>query len=297
MTKSRPRPDNDAVPNDEPVAAELPPVTAPVNLRQLDFDGNELDRLEMLVEEVPVALVYNGVSHAVMMASPADLEDFARGFSLSEGIIESPGEIRDVEAMPHEKGIELQIDLAPESFWRLKERRRTMAGRTGCGLCGIDSLEQVARDLPRLPDSHLAEGGTVALAAIQRALAALPAAQIHNAKARALHAAAFCDAGGALLLLREDVGRHNALDKLIGAVGAAGVDPARGFAVITSRCSVEMVQKAVIAGFQVLVAVSAPTLMARRLADSSNLTLAALARSDSLLAVSHPERITMESGA
>jgi FdhD protein len=270
-------------------AGELPPVIAPVKLRQLGFDGNHLDRLDQLVEEVPVALVYNGVSHAVMMASPADLGDFARGFSLSEGIIENAAEIRDVEAVPHEKGIELNIDLAPESFWRLKERRRTLAGRTGCGLCGLDSLEQVARDLPRLPD-----GGRVSLAAIERALAALPAAQTWNAQAHALHAAAFGDADGTLRIVREDVGRHNALDKLIGAVGSAGIDPAGGFALITSRCSVEMVQKAVIAGFRVLVAVSAPTLMARRLAESCNLTLAALARRDSLLAVSHPERIDME---
>lgn len=273
-------------------SGDLPPVIAPVKLRQLGFDGNHLDRLDQLVEEVPVALVYNGVSHAVMMASPADLSDFARGFSLSEGIIENAAEIRDVEAVPHEKGIELNIDLAPESFWRLKERRRTLAGRTGCGLCGLDSLEQVARDLPRLED-----GGSVTLAAIERGLAALPAAQTWNAQAHALHAAAFCDADGGLQILREDVGRHNALDKLIGAVGAAGINPACGFALITSRCSVEMVQKAVIAGFRVLVAVSAPTLMARRLADDCNLTLAALARKDSLLAVSHPERIEMENRA
>jgi FdhD protein len=269
--------------------AELPPVIAAVKLQQLRFDGQRLDRLDHLVEEVPVALVYNGISHAVMMASPADLGDFARGFSLSEGIIESAAEIRDVEAVPHEKGIELRIDLAPESFWRLKERRRTLAGRTGCGLCGLDSLEQVARDLP-----VLADGGRIELAAIERGLAALPAAQVYNAQAHALHAAAYCGTDGHPLLVREDVGRHNALDKLIGGIGQAKIDPASGFAIITSRCSVEMVQKAVIAGIKVLVAVSAPTLMAKRLAESSNLTLAALARSDSLLVISHPERILME---
>lgn len=271
---------------------ELPPVTSPVKLRQLSFDGNVLDRLDHLVEEVPVALVYNGISHAVMMASPADLEDFARGFSLSEGIIENAAEIRDVEAVPHEKGIELRIDLAPERFHQLKERRRTLAGRTGCGLCGLDSLEQVARDLP-----ILADGGSVTLAAIERGLNALSPAQVHNAKARALHAAAFCGEDGKLLLVREDVGRHNALDKLIGAIGRAGIDPVAGFAVITSRCSVEMAQKAIIAGIPILVAVSAPTLMARRLAETNNLTLAALARQDSLLAISHPERIKMENVA
>ena len=282
--KSRPQDGMDAGSADE-----LPPVTAPVKLRQLSFDGNHLDRLDHLVEEVPVALVYNGISHAVMMASPADLEDFARGFSLSEGIIEQAAEIRDVEAIPHEKGIELRIELAAERFHQLKERRRTLAGRTGCGLCGLDSLEQVARDLPSLP-----AGGSVTLAAIERGLNALSPAQVHNEKARALHAAAFCDQDGKLLLLREDVGRHNALDKLIGALIKAGIDPASGFAVITSRCSVEMAQKAIIAGIRILVAVSAPTLMAQRLAESNNLTLAALARQDSLLAIAHGERIETE---
>jgi len=270
-------------------SGELPPVVAPVKLRQLAFAGEALDRIDQLVEEVPVALVYNGISHAVMMASPADLEDFARGFSLAEGIIEQAGEIRGIEVIPHDKGIELRIELASEKFWRLKERRRTLAGRTGCGLCGIDSLEEVARDLPVLPD-----GGRISLGAIERGLAALPAAQIWNAEARALHAAAFCDAAGTLLFAREDVGRHNALDKLVGALLTAGIDPASGFAIITSRCSVEMAQKAIVAGIPVLVAVSAPTLMARRLAQSNNLTLAALARRDSLLVVAHGERIAME---
>lgn len=266
----------------------MPPVVAPVKLQQLRYDGRVLDRLDMLAEEVPVALVYNGISHAVMMASPADLTDFARGFSLSEGIIESAAEIRGVEAVPHEKGIELLIDLAPQSFWRLKERRRTIAGRTGCGLCGLDSLEQVARDLPQVSGDK-----QIALSAIHRALAALPDAQTYNQQAHALHAAAYCDPQGAVLALREDVGRHNALDKLIGAVGAAGIDPKSGFCVITSRCSVEMVQKAVIAGFPILVAVSAPTLMATRIAEEANLTLLALARDDSALSVTHKHRIVV----
>lgn len=285
-----------ARPQDGSGAADcFPPVVAPVKLRQLSFDGNHLDRLDKLVEEVPVALVYNGISHAVMMASPADLADFARGFSLGEGIIERASEIRDVETVAHEKGIELLIDLAPERFWRLKERRRTLAGRTGCGLCGIDSLEEVARDLPQLPDPAL--GLRVKLASIRRGLAALPEAQIWNAEARALHAAAFCDAEGGLVLVREDVGRHNALDKLVGGLLKAGIDPASGFVIITSRCSVEMAQKAIVAGIRILVAVSAPTLMARRLAESGNLTLAALAREDSLLAISHPQRIETEQRA
>ena len=276
-----------------PPAAEIPPpvfpVVAAVKLRQLNYDGTSRDRFDVLAGEVPVALVYNGVSHAVMMASPADLEDFARGFSLCEGIIETAAEIRGVEAVPHEKGIELQIDLAPQSFWRLKDRRRTLAGRTGCGLCGLESLAQVARDLPRVSGD-----GKIALGAIRRALAALPEAQTYNAQAHALHAAAYCNADGKVLILREDVGRHNALDKLIGAVGKAKIDPGSGFCVITSRCSVEMVQKAAIAGFPILVAVSAPTLMARRVAEEANITLLALARDDSARGVTHQQRIMLQ---
>lgn len=278
-----------ALPEDggEGPVAGLPPVTAPARLSQRLFAGGSIERIDQLAEEVPVALVYNGISHAVMMASPADLADFALGFSLSEGIIETKAEIRDVAVVPRAKGIEVLIDLAPGSFWRLKERRRSIAGRTGCGLCGVESLDAVARDLPVLPST-----APVAMAAIGRALAALPAAQQHNARTFALHAAAFCNAAGDLLLVREDVGRHNALDKLSGAVIAAGIDPHAGFALITSRCSVEMVQKAVMTGFPVLVSVSAPTLMARRQAQDANLTLLALARADGFLVASHPERIT-----
>jgi formate dehydrogenase accessory protein FdhD len=267
-------------------AGDLPPVVRPAKLRQLGFDGSQIDRLDFLAEEVPVALVYNGISHAVMMASPADLEDFTRGFSLSEGIIQHAAEIRDVEVVPHEKGIELNIDLASERFHQLKERRRTIAGRTGCGLCGLESLEAVARDLPKVTAQT-----QVTLAAVDRALGALSPAQVYNAQAHALHAAGFADTDGKLLLVREDVGRHNALDKLIGATIKAKIDPADGFAVITSRCSVEMVQKAAIAGFPILVSVSAPTAMAVRVADEAGITLLALARKDSALSLTHPHRL------
>ncbi len=267
-------------------SAETPAPVTSARLTELRFDGAKLDRLQALAEEVPVALVYNGISHAVMMASPADLADFAIGFSLSEGIIGKAAEIRDVEIVPHAKGIELQIDLAAERFFQLKERRRTLAGRTGCGLCGLDSLEAVARDLP-----VVAEGSKIHLGAIRRALDALPAAQILNAQAFALHAAAFADADGQLLLVREDVGRHNAFDKLIGAMLKDGIDPASGFTLITSRCSLEMAQKAIIGGMSILVSVSAPTNLAVRVADEAGLTLLALARADSALALTHSNRI------
>jgi FdhD protein len=271
---------------DEDRPVELPPVVTPVRLRELSFDGTELDRLDFLAEEVPVALVYNGISHAVMMASPADLEDFARGFSLSEGIVESAAEIRDVEILRHDKGIELKIDLPPESFWRLKERRRTMAGRTGCGLCGLDSLEAVARDLPKVGD-----GGKIRLQAVEAALAALPAAQVFNAQAHSLHAAAYADAEGTLLIVREDVGRHNALDKLIGGLLRAGRTGSEGGIVVTSRVSVELVQKVAVAGAGLLAAISAPTALAVRTAEETGVTLAGIVRGRSFECFTHPDRI------
>jgi FdhD protein len=267
-------------------ARSLPPVVQRIPVQCVTRDGGQIDRLDVLAEETPVALVYNGVSHAVMMASPADLEDFAVGFSISEGIAANKFDLGEVEAIPVENGVEVRIELSSQSFWHLKERRRTLAGRTGCGLCGVDSLDQTVRDLPKI-ESDL----RVSLAAIHRALDALPAAQVNNRAARSLHGAAFATPDGELKLVREDVGRHNALDKLIGGLVRQGIDPASGICIITSRCSFEMVQKAVSAGFPVLVAVSAPTLMAQRLAEAHNLTMVALARADSVVLVSHPERL------
>jgi FdhD protein len=264
----------------------LPPVTQPASVRRIARDGTALDRIDMLAEETPVALVYNGISHAVMMASPADLEDFAVGFSVSEGIADDKSDLGEIETVAVTDGIEVRIELSSRAFWRLKERRRTLAGRTGCGLCGVDSLEQTVRVMePVKADLK------VSLAAIHRALDNLPEAQINNRATRSMHAAAFSTAQGELKLVREDVGRHNALDKLIGAMLRGGLDPASGVCLITSRCSYEMVQKAVVTGFPILAAVSAPTLMARRLAEAHNLTLIALARHDSAVLVSHPERV------
>lgn len=264
----------------------LPPATQPASVRRVARDGTAMDRIDVLAEETPVALVYNGISHAVMMASPADLEDFALGFSVSEGIADDKTDLGEIEAVAVSDGIEVRIELSSRAFWRLKERRRTLAGRTGCGLCGIDSLEQTVRAMePVKADLK------VPLEAIHRALDNLPEAQVNNRATRSMHAAAFATAQGELKLVREDVGRHNALDKLIGALLRGGIDPASGVCLITSRCSYEMVQKAVVTGFPILVAVSAPTLMARRLAEAHNLTLIALARHDSAVLVSHPERV------
>jgi formate dehydrogenase accessory protein FdhD len=241
---------------------------------------------ESIAEEFPVAMVYNGLSHVVMMASPTDLEDFALGFSLTEGIIESKSELTDCEISPAGEGIEARIEISARAFFRLKEHRRALQGRTGCGLCGVESLDQALRDLPKL-NSEL----RVSASAIHRALDALPALQNLNRITHALHAAAFCKPDGTIVAVREDVGRHNAFDKLIGALTKASIDTGQGFAVITSRCSFEMAQKAVSAGIPVLAAVSAPTHLAIKLAESYDLTLLALARSDSMKLFAGARRI------
>ena len=245
--------------------------------------------LDAIAEEVPVALSYNGVSHAVMMATPADLEDFALGFSLSEGIVEHAGEVRDIEQEETGAGTVLHVTISARRFAALKDRRRNLTGRTGCGLCGVDSLEHAIRPVPAR-----SLGGGTTIDAIGRALRELPGLQQLNRVTRSLHAAAWADAGGGIALLREDIGRHNALDKLIGAMARAGVDTARGFGVVTSRSSYEMVQKAAAAGMPVLVAISAPTALAIRVAREAGVTLVALARADGARVYSHPQRIAAQ---
>ena len=256
--------------------------------RLIHRDGTAESRTESIAEEFPVAMVYNGVSHVVMMVSPTDLEDFALGFSLTEGIIESKSELTDAVISAAGDGIEARIEISSRAFFRLKEHRRALQGRTGCGLCGVESLDQALRDLPKL-NSDL----EVTPAAIHRALDALPALQSLNRITHALHAAAFCTPDGTVVAVREDVGRHNAFDKLIGALAKAGVDAGNGFAVITSRCSFEMAQKAVSAGIPILAAVSAPTHLAIRLAESYDLTLLALARSDSMKLFAGARRVKL----
>ena len=260
--------------------------TAVVAAERIFPDGQAQARTTLIAEEAPVALVYNGISHAVMMATPADLADFALGFSLSEGIIQSADELLDLAVEPVDEGIEVRMAIALDRFAALKERRRSLAGRTGCGLCGVDSLKEAVRH-----PAPIAHDTRFEVKAINRALAELPKHQAMNRATGAVHAAAWVDMHGAITLVREDVGRHNALDKLIGALARGGVDRGRGFALITSRCSVEMVQKAVAAGMPMLVAISAPTALAKRLAEETRLTLVALARADSLLVLTHPWRL------
>jgi len=240
-----------------------------------------------LPEEAAVALEFNGITAAVMLCTPTDLEDFAYGFALTEGIVDAPAAIRAIDPSVSERGITLEISLASESFARLKERRRMMAGRTGCGLCGVDSLEQAIRPLPPL----YGRGRTIAAAAIRRAGEALRGRQPLQQATGATHAAAWCTADGSIALVREDVGRHNALDKLVGALARAGTDTAAGFALVTSRASLEMVQKAAFARIPVLAAVSAPTATAVRAAQECGLTLLGFARGDEHTLYAHPERI------
>lgn len=240
-----------------------------------------------LAEEVPVALVFNGISHAVMMASPVHLEDFALGFALTEGLIDHASHLYGVEVIHQTNGIELQLDVAAQAEARLKERRRSMAGRTGCGLCGADSLAQVKLPLPQAPEV------LIDVDAMHRAHAHMRALQPLKQQTGATHAAAWSDAQGEITLLREDVGRHNALDKLIGALSKASTDMLRGFICITSRASFEMVQKTVMAGAGALTAVSAPTRLAVELAEQHNLALAGLVRGQTFTAYSHLTRFTI----
>ena len=241
---------------------------------------------ENLIEETPVALVYNGISHAVMLATPNDLEDFALGFSLGENIVDSAREIYSCAVNRIENGIELQLEISAERATRLKERRRSLAGRTGCGLCGVESLQAALR-----PPQPVARRPRVALAAIARALTALPQQQPLHRASGAAHAAAWIDLNGNIDTVREDVGRHNALDKLIGALTSAHTGPANGFVVVTSRASYEMVQKVATFGAGLLVAVSAPTAYAVRLAEQCGVALAGFAREDRLSLYTHNDCI------
>jgi FdhD protein len=246
----------------------------------------EMPAVRKVPEESPVAFVYQGVSYAVMMATPANLEDFALGFSLNEGVVRSADEIETLDIVQTENGILLRMVLvaaAANAFW---ERRRYLSGPSGCGLCGLESLAQAVRPPHRVSGGLRVFGG-----AICAAMATLTERQPMNRLTGALHAAAFWIPDDGIVAVREDVGRHNALDKLTGAISAAGLPAVHGAVLLTSRVSVEMVQKTASLGAAVLVAVSAPTALALRAADAAGITLIAVARQDGFETFTHPQRI------
>src|SRR6266849_1344800 len=237
-------------------------------------------------EETAVALTYNGGTYAVMMATPQDLQDFAVGFSLNEGVINSAVDIESFDIVPLDDGIELRMWLSKPKADRLQERQRHIAGPTGCGLCGIDSIAEALR--PAAIVRHSQEFSPQQIMTAMQAIASL---QKINIETRAVHAAAFWTQAQGFIALREDVGRHNALDKLAGALALANVTADDGMVLLTSRVSVEMVQKTATMGAALMVAVSAPTALAVRMADAAGITLAAIARADGFEVFTHPERI------
>jgi FdhD protein len=237
-------------------------------------------------EETPVAFTYGGSTHAVMMATPADLEDFAVGFAITEGLIDSAADMGDIKIVASERGIELRNWLAGGHQEAYAARKRSMAGPTGCGLCGIESLEEASRPLPQVENSL-----RVASEALITAMSGLSSAQKLNRETRAVHAAAFWNPASSSIILREDVGRHNALDKLAGALARQGVAASQGAVLLTSRISVELVQKSARIGAPIIAAISAPTALAVRTAEKCGITLVAVVRGHDFEIFTHPERI------
>lgn len=256
----------------------------------MPFDEGDASAASRAVPvETAINLIYGGLPFAVMMATPTDLEDFAYGFSLTEGIVEHSGDIRAVRVAKEERGLRLEIDLVSERLHAHLARRRALAGRTGCGLCGID-------DLAALPSSRSPEHAAPRLSAtaIARALTALDDAQPLNRETHAVHAAAWADLDGRLIVVREDVGRHNALDKLIGALLRSGTPANEGFVIVTSRCSFELVEKVAAFGARTLIAISAPTSLALERARQHDITLIGIARRDSMTVFHGRERVTVD---
>ncbi|MBI5891934.1 MAG: formate dehydrogenase accessory sulfurtransferase FdhD [Nitrosomonadales bacterium] len=241
--------------------------------------------LDTIAEETPIAFEYNGISHTVMLATPADLEDFALGFSLTEGIVDKRSDVFDIEITEAEAGITVHLKIAGGAFARLKEHRRSQAGRTGCGLCGAESLAQVMRDLPPVADA-----APFPVAALYEGMRRLPELQMLQHTTGAVHAACRIAADGSISHVREDVGRHNALDKTLGALARDDAKPG-GALLITSRASFEMVQKSAALGYGILAAVSAPTAAAVRLAEKLDVTLVGFLRGANCAVYSHPHRL------
>lgn len=255
----------------------MPDFTTTIKVAEIACRGGRMvDGERFVPEETPIAFSYAGSTHAVMMATPADLEDFAVGFSLTEGIVAGPDEIEAIEVVAEDRGIDVQVRLADASNDALVARRRHMAGPVGCGLCGIESIEQAVRVTPSVRSSAL----TLSEEEIVEAVNLLNGQQPLHRTTRAVHGAGFYVPAKGLVAMREDVGRHNALDKLVGAARRAGHEGAAGAVVVTSRVSVEMVQKTAIVGSPFIIAISAPTALAIRTAEEAGMTLIALVRGD-----------------
>jgi FdhD protein len=256
-------------------------------------DGIAASEEGEVAEESPVALVYNGRPHAVMMATPADLEDFAVGFTLCEQIVRSVDEISGIDVVRHAQGVELQLEITEAAAARLASRPRNLVGRTSCGLCGVELISDALRDI-----APLAGGVHIGVEALARAESALPARQEWNMETGAMHAAAFATAAGELAVVREDVGRHNALDKVIGSLGRSRGNTKEGFIVITSRASYELVQKAAVAGIPLIAAVSRPTGLAIRLAEVTGVALVGLLRNGTANVYADPNKVLkLDSGS
>ncbi len=277
------------------MAASLPPVAeglsaAPTPVVSVRVERWQAGSLEAATDEVaderPIAFKYLGVPHVVMLATPADLEDLAVGFTLSEALVASPAEIRSVEVRILEDALELEIAITAERFAALLTRHRNLTGRTGCGMCGAETLADAIREPPSL-------GGDLRISSreLHRALASLAAGQVYNARTGSIHAAAWVVPGLGVELVREDVGRHNALDKLIGALVRRGENLGSGYAIVTSRASYEIVQKAATVGIAAIVAVSAPTAFAIRSAQEFGVTLVGFARPERHVVYAHGERL------
>jgi len=241
---------------------------------------------DQVAEERPVALVYHDVPHVVMLATPADLEDFATGFTLSEALVAQADEIRGVEVRRGAESVDVHITVAWERFTQLLQRRRNLTGRTGCGLCGAETAADAIREPGPVP-----RGVDVTSAGLHAAIEQLGGMQPINARTGSVHAAAWVIPGQGIQLVREDVGRHNALDKTIGALVRSGADLAAGYMLMTSRASYELVQKCATVGIPFLAALSAPTAFAVRLAERSGITLVAFARRDRHVVYAHPQRL------
>lgn len=249
--------------------------------------SQRLQASDHVVDEIPVAMVYNGISHAVMLASPMSLDAFGLGFSLTEGIITDRRELFDLEVLARQEGLEVRMTISQERFAALKEKRRSMAGRTGCGLCGAENLQHVVRH-----PAPVGAGCLITAASLHQAFAQLAGQQPVQALTGALHAAAWVSQSGEVLHVQEDVGRHNALDKLIGTLAYLGAEVQQGYVIVTSRASYEMVQKAASFGISLLASISAPTGLAIDLAREAGLTLVGFARKNSHVVYANPHRIS-----